>query len=170
MIIFDVILLIILTIFVVWGFFLGFIEALGSLVGIILGVVSAGKYYIVFSEWLNCFLPLSDRILKVIAFLIIFILTAKLVGLFFWIIGKIFKLISIIPFLKTINRLLGAILGLIEGIFIAGGFVFIISKYPINLWFENSLLNSKLSPILLNFFHPLVALLPKILQEIKSLI
>ncbi|MEA2088987.1 MAG: CvpA family protein [Patescibacteria group bacterium] len=170
MIIFDVILLIILTVFVVWGLFAGFIEALGSLVGIVLGIIVAGKYYIVFFGWFDCFLPLGDRTLKVIAFLIIFILTAKLVGLLFFIIDKIFKLISIIPFLKTINRLLGAILGLAEGVFIAGGCVYIISKYPINLWFENSLLNSKLSPILLKFFHPLVALLPKILQEIKSLI
>lgn len=52
---------------------------------------------------------------KVLSFIIVFIVVTMLIDWIFVILEKIFNLISIIPFTKTINRLLGGALGFWRG-------------------------------------------------------
>ncbi len=153
--IFDVILLLVIVIFATWGFFLGFIEAVGSLLGLVLAAFLAEKYYLPVSHW---FSSSPSTAFKVLAFLLIFVLVSKLVGLIFYFLGKIFKIISFLPFLKTANRLLGGILGALEGVFICGAFLYIIKFLPTNGWLKNSLHHSVLTPFLLKIFHPLLGI------------
>ncbi|MEA2064672.1 MAG: CvpA family protein [Patescibacteria group bacterium] len=167
--IFDVILLVVLTIFAVWGFFFGFIQAFGSLAGLILGVLAANKYYLLLASWLG-FIPVGETAIKIISFFTILILISKLTGLAFYFIDKFFHLISIIPFLKTINRILGGILGFIEGFLIIGVFLYIAHNYSINLLPEEMISDSKLTPIALNGFEYFIDLLQPIFQKVKNLI
>jgi len=66
---------------------------------------------------------------KIIAFLVIFIVVDRVIALIFHLIAKVVGLISFIPFLKTINRIAGLILGLTEGILIVGLIIYIIIKF-----------------------------------------
>ena len=52
----------------------------------------------------------------------------RLVWFLFWLLNRAFHLIAIFPFLKTINRLAGLILGVIEGILFVG-----VIAYAINV-------------------------------------
>lgn len=167
--IFDVILFVILTIFTVWGFFFGFIQSFGSLTGLILGVFIANKYYLILTNWLS-FIPISETAIKIIAFFTILILISKLTGLAFYFIDKFFHLISIIPFLKTINRISGGILGLIEGLLIIGAFLYVIHNYSISLLPAEMLSDSKLTPILLKGFGYFIDLTQPIFQKAKNFI
>ncbi|MCK5459508.1 CvpA family protein [Candidatus Parcubacteria bacterium] len=167
--IFDVILFVILTIFTVWGFFFGFIQSFGSLAGLVLGVLAANKYYLILAGWLG-FIPVGETAIKIIAFFAILILISKLTGFVFYFIDKFFHLISIIPFLKTINRILGAILGLAEGFLIISVFLYIIHNYSINILPAEMLSDSKITPILLKGFGYFADLSQPIFQKVKDFI
>lgn len=166
--IFDIILLIILVLCVAWGLSLGFVGALGYVVGLIVGIISAGQFYPIVTTYISPYIPIvSENIINILSFFVVLSVISKLVS---FIIDRIFGLISIIPFVKTFNRLLGALLGLIGGVIVTGALIYMMSRFPIATFFEEMITNSKLAPTLLMLFKPITILFPEILKEIKSLI
>jgi len=111
MTIFDTILLIILAGFVFYGLFFGLIRTLGSLVGIVAGAWLASRLYLSVYEWAENLFFGYDNLGKVVTFIILFVLINRLVGFAFTLLDKAFNIISIVPFLKTINRLAGHLAG-----------------------------------------------------------
>jgi len=105
-----------------------------------------------------------------VAFILIFILINKIIGLIFYLIGKAFNLISIIPFLKSINRLAGLILGLIEGVLVMGLVIYAVAKFaPALPWLSDGLNKS----IIAHYLVVVVAFLstwflPEAVIRIKS--
>jgi uncharacterized membrane protein required for colicin V production len=104
-------------------------------------------------------------------FLILFSLFNRLTGLGFYLVEKVFNLISIIPFLKTINRLLGAIFGFLTGALVIGLCLYVISRYTLldsflGIWLKDS----NLAPMFLKFNNLLLPLLPEVLKRLKSLL
>ncbi|MFH1225660.1 MAG: CvpA family protein [bacterium] len=168
MIIFDLILLIILFIFVSFGWWLGLIQTLGALIGIALGAYLAGLGHAVLGGWLTPIFLGHEVAAKIVAFIILFTLINRLVGLLFWVINKVFNIISIIPFLKTINRLAGAILGLAEGVLVLGTILFVIGKYSSNDWFNGVVNTSDIAGWLMAISTIILPLLPEALKVLKS--
>lgn len=164
---FDLILILIIFGFVWFGFWYGLIYSLGSIVGVIVGALGAGKYYLVAAGLVS---DHPGNFLKVVAFILLFGLINKLIGVLFWLIDKIFNILSIIPFLKTINRLAGATLGLLEGILALGLVLYIYTKYPFSEWINSGLALSQVSPKLLSVTAILKPFLPEALKMIKGVI
>ncbi len=164
--VFDIALVLIILGFLVWGFLKGFAGILGSFLGLFAGVITAGHYYLWLSETLK-FLPINSQLLKIISFFIILAGTTKLVII---LLNLSFKFISIIPLVKTANRIIGAFLGSVIGILIVGSFIYLLSRYPFNLFCQNLILNSKTAPIILKFYYPITVLFPEIVRQLKSLI
>ncbi len=169
MAIFDLILVIILGGFILFGLWFGLIHTLGALVGITAGAWIAGHYYLVLSDWLGRFFG-SGNVLKTISFIVIFILANRLIGLIFYVIDRIFNFVAIIPFLKTINRLAGATLGLIEGVLVIGTSLYVASRYPLGDWFNQGLARSDLAHWLVRAAKIITPLLPEVIRQLKSLI
>lgn len=145
----DVILIVLVAGFAILGFFMGLISTIGALVGLILGAWSASVYFLPLSGFLSPYLLGYGGVAKTIAFMAIFFLVNRLIALIFWLINKAFNLIAIIPFLKSINRLGGAVLGLLEGVIITGTAVFIAAKFITNIsWLTASLNGSKVAHLL----------------------
>jgi uncharacterized membrane protein required for colicin V production len=167
---FDLNIIAVLAVFVAIGLVCGFIHTLGAVVGTVLGTWLAGLLYGPFGRWLGEALPINKNLAYVIAFILIFTLISRLVGLVFWIIGKLFHLVSIIPFTKTINRILGGVLGFIEGVVILSLFVYIASRFPFAPWLNQQLQTSKIAPWLLEVANWLGWLLPQVLRHLRSLI
>jgi len=122
----DIILIGIIIVFVVSGFVFGLIQGIGAIIGLAVGFWAAINYFGGLGDVLTPIFLGHSVWAHIIAFILIFILANRLVGLVFWLIDRAFKIISIIPFLKSVNRLGGAVLGLIEGILVCGlilGFV-----------------------------------------------
>src|SRR3989339_1763645 len=97
----DIILLIILGGFVLYGLWFGLIQTLGGLVGVIVGSLLASRMYIPIAAWITDIFGVGENLSKVIAFIIIFVIIQRLVGFIFYLVDRIFKFISIIPFLKS---------------------------------------------------------------------
>ncbi len=159
----DLILLLGVFTFVIFGLWWGFIHAVGALVGNIFGVLVAGHYVAAgtfgTSGWA-----------RVIAFIVIMVLVNRVIGIVFWVIEKIFKIVAIIPFLTTFNRLLGGLLGFIEGTIIVGGALYIAARYPIGGGFAEALAASQVGLWLLKAFGLFAPLLPDVIQKLKSVI
>lgn len=167
--IFDLILLLILFCFISFSFWLGLIQTLGGIVGLFLGVWISGMYYEPFAAWLGPYLLDHENVAKVIAFIVIFTIVNRLVGLIFYLINKIFNLISIIPFLKSINRLAGALLGFVEGVLILGAILLMVSHFPISEWLTQIIEGSRVASWLLKIANIVLSpLLPEIIIQIQS--
>lgn len=118
----DIILLVIVGAFVFFGLFFGLIHTIGSLIGSIIGIFAANFFT---DAVIQTFRFLSDSgPTKVFVFILIFLVVSRLIGLGVMILEKVFGFFSVIPFASTINHLLGAGLGLIEGLIIVGVIVF----------------------------------------------
>jgi len=168
MVIFDLILLLTLFVFVGFGYWLGLIHTLGALIGIVIGTWLAGVWYEPFGAWMSPAFLGNESLAKIVGFIILFFIINRLIGFLFWIANRLFNIISILPFLKSINRLGGIILGFLEGIFTIGLILFVISKYSNNDWFNDVVAGSDMASWIMAMAAVVIPLLPETLKIIKS--
>ncbi len=174
---FDIVLLVIIGAFVVNGLFKGLIKLLGNIAGLIIGAYVASHFYLNFYAWASTWGWLEkwatdhENFAKVLTFIVLFVLVAKLTAILFLIIEKIFKFIAVIPGSKYINNLLGAALGLLEGSLSIGLIIYVISRYTlISNFFGEQLTNSIVAPLLLKVVHIILPLLPEALKALRAII
>ncbi len=168
---FDIGLLVILSCFIINGLTKGLIRLLGQVVGLIVAAYISSHFYLTFYQWGKDIVNFSEGTEKFLSFLVLFILVSSLIGVVFAVIEKIFNLISIIPFTKTINRLLGGALGLFEGSLALGLILFVAARYAwIGGLFGGQLINSQVSPWLIKVANIVLPFLPEALKALKSII
>ncbi|MBU1164001.1 CvpA family protein [Patescibacteria group bacterium] len=169
--IFDLILLLILFIFISFSFWMGLIQTLGGIVGLFAGAWIGGMYYEQFAVWLNPYFMDHPNVARIVAFILIFTLVNRLVGLIFWLINKVFNVISMLPFLKSINRIGGALLGFVEGVLILGAIILMINRFPIGEWVMGIIGSSQVATWLEKIADIVISpLLPDIAVQIQNVI
>ncbi len=124
----DIILAVIVLAFAIAGFFAGFIKSLGTIVAFFAGAVLATSYFDQFGSLLSPIIGNHMVTAKIVAFFLIFIVVNLVVLFIFYLLGKVFRIISFIPFLSSLNRLAGLLLGFIEGVLLTGLFIYIMVK------------------------------------------
>lgn len=164
----DIIFLIIIGGFGIYGFWSGFVRAFGSILGTFLAVYLSGRYYEDLANWLTSLTHLQLNTSKVLMFIIAYFLITSVIGIAFWLINKIFKIVSIIPFVKTFNRLFGLVFGLIEGVLSVGLFVYFVERIPLSEKIMTGLSQSVFAPILSGIASIFIPLLPQALQLLHS--
>lgn len=169
MTIFDLIILLILFGFIWFGFWQGIVYTLGGLISLIAGVFFASRWYDILAIKLLPIFRDNLNLARLAGFVIIFILVRLAVFLIFRGINKIVDLLSFIPFLKTINRLAGALLGLIEGGLLLGLILYFSTKYPLGSNWIKLLADSQIAPKLIKFGNILSPLIPSVFKQIESL-
>jgi membrane protein required for colicin V production len=160
----DLVLVIIVGAFVLFGLFFGFVHTLGSLVGSVLGIVLATRLLEPAVDKFSFFFNNNESVASVVIFIILFVLISKLIGLVFWILGKVFGILSWIPFAKTINRLLGAVLGFMEGVIVVGVIIYFALKFLPDSTVSAWLNDSSVANYLLAVMSALQALFPESLR------
>ncbi|NUM25477.1 MAG: CvpA family protein [Candidatus Buchananbacteria bacterium] len=162
----DLVLILVIFAFVAFGFALGLVQSIGALVGVVAGTWLAGMYYEPVAGWLEIILLGNAVAARVIAFILLFTIVNRLVGLAFWLVNKIFNLISIIPFAKSFNRILGALFGLIEAVLAIGTIVyFTVQLAPID-WWQTAVAGSQVAQLLIQLASILTPLLPEIIKAV----
>lgn len=168
---FDIGLLVIMAGFIFNGFSKGLIQLLGQIAGLIIGAFVASHFYLVFYKWGGGLVDWGEGTEKFLSFTILFILVTSLIGFVFTLIEKVFNLISIIPFTKLINRLLGGALGLIEGSLALGLLLYVAARYAwIGGLLGTNLVNSTVAPWLIKISNVIVPVLPDTLRALQSII
>ncbi len=163
----DGFLLLILFGFIWFGVWFGFIHTLGALLGTIAGAWLAGLLYLPVFSLIIDWTGYDNDWLKILIFFIIFIIVNRLVGFVFYLLDRIFRFISFIPFLKTINRLGGAALGLLEGALILGLVLYFAGSVSLPIWLLQAIANSDIAQSLIVLAGVLIPLLPEVLEKIQ---
>ena len=166
----DLVILVALGAFVLAGFWLGLIHMLGAIVGLFVGIYLAGHYYGWLAGLAAPFLGGNLNLARLLAFIFIFVLVTRLFGLVLYLIDKVFKFVAIIPFLKTFNRLLGAVFGLLEGTLALGIALYFAGKFPVGAAFELLLRGSQLARPLNLIGALLSPLLPQAVTMLQSVL
>jgi len=164
----DIILLIIIASFGMFGLWFGLIHTLGSLIGTIAGIYLATRFYEPMAGWLANITGWGGNVPKVVMFIIAFIVINRLVGFVFWIIDKVLSLITRLPFIAGINRFMGFIFGLLEGIITLGMIIYFIERFPLSAGIMQKLTESSIAPRLSGVIVILLPLLPEALKMLKS--
>ena len=86
------------------------------------------------------------------------------------IINKFFNLLSVIPFLKTINRITGLIFGLIQGGIILGVLLVFVIKFPFAGFLISAIKASQVAKYLFEIGTWLMPLLPELFEQAKLII
>jgi membrane protein required for colicin V production len=165
---FDIVLLIIIGGFGLFGLWFGFFHTLGSLAGTIFGVYLASRYYEQMATWLMGITGWGNNFSRVLMFTIAFIIINRLVGFAFWIFDKFFDVLTKLPFLSSINRLLGMALGVFEGLVTVGFVIYFMEKYPFSEKIVASIADSAVAPPALAIVAVLLPLLPEGMRLIRS--
>ncbi len=165
---FDIVLLVIIGGFGLFGLWFGLIHTLGSLIGTILGVYLAARWYAPVAAWLMHITGWNGNFSKVLVFILAFILINRLVGLAFYLLDRFFSIITRLPFIKSIDRLFGLVFGILEGLIVLGVSFFFINKFPLSAGFMAHLAVSKIAPICVGVSTVLWPFIPQALKAIKD--
>ncbi|OGF45812.1 MAG: hypothetical protein A2231_10920 [Candidatus Firestonebacteria bacterium RIFOXYA2_FULL_40_8] len=164
----DVIILIIISGFGLFGLWFGLVHTAGSLLGTILGAYLASRYYEPMADWLMKITGWEGNAPKVLVFIIAFIIINRLVGFGFWIVDKVASVITNLPFIKGLNRFLGMLLGLFEGLLTIGLIIYFVERFPLSEKIMSFLADSVLAPRLDLVVNILLPLLPEALKMLQS--
>jgi membrane protein required for colicin V production len=154
----DIVIGIILVIGIGSGVARGFVRGLLGLVGLVLGITLAIAYY----DWLASsalsFLP-GEHVPEVLSFILIFVVVVLVIGAIAGIVSRALRLAS----LGWIDRLAGAILGLVTASIFASALLFLAVVGGMGQ--ERVLGESKLAPKVVGVTDGVVLLLPADVRE-----
>ncbi len=155
----DIAIIVIIGITAFVGLKNGIIKTVLTLAGVIVGVILAGLFYVALADRLT-FIP-QETVARVAAFAIILIAVILIAG----IIAGVLKWFASIILLGWVNRLGGALLGLIMGSIFCGALLAIWTKF---LGIAEPIAESALATFLLDRFPVVLALLPAEFDSVRS--
>jgi membrane protein required for colicin V production len=155
----DIVIIVILIGSLIGGIQNGLIKAALSLIGLVVGIVLAGRFYLSFSHVLS-FIP-HEGAAKIVAFVII--LAAALIV--FGIIAALLTKLASALLLGWINRLAGAVVGVIMGAIFMGAVLAIWVRF---LGMTGAIAGSAIAPFLLKYFPVVLSLLPSEFDRVRS--
>jgi membrane protein required for colicin V production len=155
----DIVLLVVIAIATLLGFRTGIIKAVLSLVGVIVGVILAGRFYVPLSEQLT-FIPHAGAA-KITAFAIILIGVMIIAA----VAASLLKWAASIVMLGWVNRLGGALFGLVLGATLGGALLATWVKF---LGAGAVIADSALARLLLDYFPVVLVLLPDEFDAVRS--
>jgi len=155
----DIVIIVALAIATLLGLRSGLIKAVLSLAGLIVGVILAGRYYVPLSEQL--FFISQANTAKIVAFAIILIGIMVIAA----VLARLLKWAASAILLGWVNRLTGAIFGLVLGAIFCGAILAIWVKF---LGIGEPIAQSMLATILLDRFPMVLTLLPDEFDTIRS--
>jgi len=167
---FDILLLVTMGGFALFGLWFGLVHTLGSLLGTILGAYLASRYYEPMAGWLVQVTGWSENGSRVLMFIIAFVLINRLVGFAFWIVDKIFKVVTHLPFIRSIDRIFGGVLGFFEGVITIGLIFYFVERFPLSEKIMGMVADSVVVPKTVAVAGLLIPLLPEALKLLRSTI
>ncbi len=155
----DIVILVIAGITTFVGFKMGIIKAALILVGIIVGVVLAGRLYAPLAERLT-FIQ-QENIAQAVAFAIILVLVIVIAG----VLATVLKWAAKAVMLNWVNLLGGAVFGLLVGALFCGALLSLGGKF---LDISDIIGQSALAGVLLERFPAVLGLLPEEFDSIRD--
>jgi len=157
MLLFNIVLFLALLAFIGSGLRDGLIHALGRIVGVVVGFLAAKAFYGGLALALSPFL--SGGWGKLIAFFLVYIVTARIVGFIFRSLDKTYNFLAKLPFMKSLNHALGGVLGFVEGMMILGGGLWLVKTFVLIPSLLTYINGSSLATWIYNGFNKVLGIL-----------
>ena len=154
----DIVILIYLAVSVISGLVQCLIRTVLSIVGVIVGIFLASHFYIQLGNALT-FISNKDTA-NIVAFIIILLAVMIVAAIIAWLLKSIIKAIK----LGWVDKLGGAVLGLILGALSVSAFLAIIVKYTS----ASFIVDSKLSGFFLDKFPLILGFLPSEFDSVRN--
>jgi len=138
----DIVILVVLVFFLLKGILRGLLKEACSLLGLVLGGLFAFTFHLPLAQLLQDSFGLSAQLCVWGAFLAIFLL----VVLCFAVIGFVLNRFVKIIFLGGINRLAGAVFGLLQGIVVLSIFVLVLNSSMVPQVIRKQMAQAELAP------------------------
>lgn len=155
----DIVLIVILAVAAFVGLKLGLIKMVLGLVGVVVGVILAGHFYLPLAERLT-FIS-SEGVARVVAFAIILV-GVMVVAL---VLAGLLKWAASLMMLGWVNRLGGAVLGVLMGAVFCGAFLAAWVKF---FGAGGAIIGSFLAGVMLDGFPLILALLPAEFDAVRA--
>lgn len=165
---FDIGLVVLIGIFAITGFRLGAVHALGAVVGTVLGVYLGSRYYEPMAAFIGGLTGWEGNLPNVVMFIIAFIVINRLVGFAFYLLNKVFKIFTKLPFVSSIDKLLGLAFGILEGIITLSLIIYFLERFPISEKLMDAVAASEVAERLRGLAEVFIPLLPEGLTLLKS--
>jgi len=165
---FDIILLVIILGFGLFGLWFGLVHAVASLVGSVIGFYLASRYYEPLANWVISTTGWAPNVSRVMVFVISFIIITRLIGLIFWLLEKVLGLFTRLPFIHSLDRFLGLVFGLLEGAMVMGIIFYFIARFPVGPWIMDGMTMSLVAPYTVKLASVFLPLLPSALRMLQS--
>lgn len=150
----DIVIIAVITISTAFGLKTGLIKRAFSLLAIVLGLFIASRIYVQCAGILENVIH-NPNVCKGLSFAIIFILVAIAIT----VIGRLVKGMVNLLLLGWVDRIGGAVLGLVGTAILVGAILLVVTKFPI-AGLENWIQDSKLAPLFVQFVQNLWKLVP----------
>lgn len=161
----DFVMILVIICFGAFGFAMGLIQVIGGLVGIFAGAWIASMFHVALGAKISEYVLGNQTTANTVAFILIFVLVSRLSGLIFYLVNRVFRILSFIPFLKSLNRFGGGLLGLLEGALLLAVILQYAAHYTPLPWVETLLKHSVVATWLRALVDLLAPLLPAVLQS-----
>ena len=138
----DIAILVIIAGFLLKGVFRGLLKEVCSLLGLLVGGFLAFRYQGPLGEVIMDASGWPSQLSLVLAFLALFLSSVVFFGLFGYLLSRFVKLV----FLGGMNRVAGAIFGIIQGVLLLAVVLFAVSLRPLPKTIEPVFLQSQLAP------------------------
>jgi uncharacterized membrane protein required for colicin V production len=135
----------------------GFVHTLGRFLGAILGFLAARAWSIWLVGIIGIFVPAGWA--RLAAFILIFIAITRVFGIVFKFVDGIFELMKLLPFLKSIDKFLGAFLGAVEGVIFIGGAIYLILTFKLSPTLITWATSSSIAVWIYKIFHTLLGMM-----------
>jgi membrane protein required for colicin V production len=137
----DILVWAILVVFIVKGFLKGLVREVCSLVGLVMGIWAACKYYPSLSAAIRLYIHIPYSVSSTISFALIFLV----IGLLFFFLGHLLTVIFKIGLLGGVNRVGGVLFGLIQGALVLSIMLYFGTTRPMPSKLKSQLESSKTS-------------------------
>lgn len=154
----DIVVLVVLTLCTLLGIYWGLIRQGLALVGLIVGIIMAGRYGPEVAGWLSSF-SLDDQLIGALGFVLVLAGVSIVTGL----IASLLRIFVGLLFLGWLDNMLGGLLGLAQGLFASAAVAIALVAFPLPLW-TAALDDSRLVAPLLRIGEPLALLLPEMFR------
>lgn len=166
---FDLLLLILLGGFVLYGLWFGLMHAIGALVGSFAGAFFAGLFFSPIGSFLASIWG-HELAMKGFAFVLIFFVFNRLIGFGFYVLDRAYQVLARMPYLHSLDKVLGGLVGLLDGVLVIGIALFIFARYPLGAWMEQSLIASEFAPWFMYSSRVLQYLLPEVVRQVRGIL
>lgn len=122
----DIVLVIVMIFFLIRGYREGIIKQIVTLVGLIVGLKIASDNYLFLSSFLEIHMHIYQPIANIFSFALLLFIVVGIASLIGWLIRGLTKIVLLSP----IDRIVGAIVGLLKGGIIAYLVILLIAQIP----------------------------------------